>query len=264
MTYILGARCKSGVVLVADKRITVGEGAERIYDNKLFSDVVDGVVIGFSGARRTFEYFRNEIIRSATAYKAKDPLHDIPIPELLSQISDIMYKVDLNYRGDSFDALVGISGTKYRSPSILKYFYQNGTHEPVVDYKAIGSGHPYGSIFLRQNSNPTMEQAAELGYLIIKYIETFELDLTVGLEEHHPQIWFIPDSTDAYEADEKVLENLKAKCRYKNRRNGKKQHMEAVVNPSCKIYPLQSLLYSPMVLFVTEHTLLPFLSLHWD
>lgn len=46
-----------------------------------------------------------------------------------------------------------------------------------------------------------MEQVAELGYFIIKYIENFELTLTVGVShEGHHQMWFIPDDErDDYE-----------------------------------------------------------------
>ncbi len=44
------------------------------------------------------------------------------------------------------------------------------------------------------------EKVAELGYFIIKFIEKFELDNSVGLATRKPQIWFIPDlSDDDYE-----------------------------------------------------------------
>ena len=102
-------------------------------------------------------------------------------------------------RSGGFDALIGISGKKFRinnNRSVLNYYFQDGRPEPVSQIKAIGTGSPYGSIFLKQNwernNSLRMEQVAELGYLIIRYIETFELDqtfeldLTVGLNELHP------------------------------------------------------------------------------
>jgi len=43
------------------------------------------------------------------------------------------------------------------------------------------------------NPELSMEQVAELGYFIIKYIENFELILTVGVGHiGYPQNWFIP------------------------------------------------------------------------
>jgi hypothetical protein len=38
-----------------------------------------------------------------------------------------------------------------------------------------------------------MERAAELGYFAIRYIEDFQLNMTVGVNDGIPQIWFIPD-----------------------------------------------------------------------
>jgi hypothetical protein len=43
----------------------------------------------------------------------------------------------------------------------------------------------------------TMEDVAELGYFIIKYIETNELDLAVGIGDKRPQIWFLPNAFNA-------------------------------------------------------------------
>jgi hypothetical protein len=60
----------------------------------------------------------------------------------------------------------------------------------------IGGGSEYVSIFMKQayNRNMTMEQAAELGYFAIKYIEDFQLMMTVGVSDGIPQIWFMPDN----------------------------------------------------------------------
>ena len=39
----------------------------------------------------------------------------------------------------------------------------------------------------------SMKDTAELGYFIIKYIENFELDFTVGVSNNKPEIWYIPN-----------------------------------------------------------------------
>lgn len=67
--------------------------------------------------------------------------------------------------------------------------------EPILNYRVLGSGEPYGTIFLnrfcKKEKDKTMEEIATIGYFIIKYIERFELNDKVGGE---PQIWLIPDT----------------------------------------------------------------------
>jgi hypothetical protein len=50
----------------------------------------------------------------------------------------------------------------------------------------------------------TMVDTAEMGYFIIRYIERFELDLTVGTgqDKPYPQIRFIPDGESDYRPSE--------------------------------------------------------------
>ncbi len=38
-----------------------------------------------------------------------------------------------------------------------------------------------------------MREVAEVGYFIIKYIEKFKLDESVGMGKFYPLIWYIPD-----------------------------------------------------------------------
>jgi hypothetical protein len=78
----------------------------------------------------------------------------------------------------------------------------------------IGTGAPYGSIFLKQNWAPnlTMKQVAELGYFIIKYIERYSLDLSVGVNNNKPQIWFMPNDASYYSLDIEALNELEGKA----------------------------------------------------
>jgi hypothetical protein len=39
----------------------------------------------------------------------------------------------------------------------------------------------------------SMLEAAELGFFIIKYIENFKLNMTIGVNDGYPQMWFVPD-----------------------------------------------------------------------
>jgi hypothetical protein len=55
-----------------------------------------------------------------------------------------------------------------------------------------------------------MNEGALLGHFIIKFIETFQLDLSVGTGTFDAQVWFIPHNQNDYQATTKTLENLNA------------------------------------------------------
>jgi 20S proteasome alpha/beta subunit len=193
MTYILAARCSDGVVLVADKRFTINGGIDYEYDKKLLGEFF-GVIIGFAGIRGTFEIFKTNIIDYVKSAQARN--ERVSIEQFLLKVSEITHKLSTRY-GRYYEILLGIRS----NPSSLYYVYADGQMEPVNRYKAIGNGWSFGSIYLKQNWNKekTMEQVAELGYFILKYIQHFNLDRTVGVDTNDtPQIWFIPDNKDDY------------------------------------------------------------------
>ena len=55
----------------------------------------------------------------------------------------------------------------------------------------------------------SMVQVAELGYFPIKYIEDFKLTQTLGVDNKHPQIHFIPDYKQDYLAAPEQVEHFK-------------------------------------------------------
>lgn len=147
--------------------------------------------------------------------------------EYILKTSELVERLNNRFaRQEGFDALIAIGNEL----SSLKYFYPDGRMESVKTCKAIGTGAPHGSIFLNQlwGSSMSMEQVAELGYFIIKYIEAFELDLSVGVAEGaHPQIWFLPDgfapdgSCKVFEPNQALLDKLETNTtirlqRYRN------------------------------------------------
>lgn len=116
--------------------------------------------------------------------------------KLTLQISEIISKLNSRFRHDeNFDAFVAY-GHKNKKAE-LKYFYPDGRLESISRCKAIGGGAPHGELLLKAwNTGMSMERVAELAYCIIKCIEDFELDTTVGVGNTHPQIWYIPDNTE--------------------------------------------------------------------
>jgi len=64
MTYVLGSRCKDGVVLIADTKFIIDRDGSItfIHDNgKIFAGI-SGVIIGFAGTRGKFELFQTAIM----------------------------------------------------------------------------------------------------------------------------------------------------------------------------------------------------------
>lgn len=85
-----------------------------------------------------------------------------------------------------FDVLVGIAYTD--RDSTLTYINAFGLPNTISSYQAIGIGARYSKAFLEKLWVPEMrmEQVAELGYFIIRYIEQLRLDLSVGLHNTRP------------------------------------------------------------------------------
>jgi 20S proteasome alpha/beta subunit len=194
MTYALGVTCENGIILAADTRFTVDCGTDYEYGHKITGEV-RGVLTGFAGNREPFEDFRMHL-REYAVKLYEEKKEAVRLDELSLRIKDIMRVLDNHYgKFYKFDVLAGVStndGAK------LRYFYQDGRPEIVDKYKAIGNGAPYGLIYLKTHwrKDIIMDEAADLAYFIIRYIERFKLDLTVGTGEQfpHPLIWFIPNT----------------------------------------------------------------------
>ena len=135
---------------------------------------------------------------------------------MLIGMSDIMERINLKF-SEGFELSVGISGEHLADKkSVLKHLYTRGGYIPVNTYKVIGS-EPFGKFYLGYwNDDMTMKEVGELGYFIIKYIQNFDLDDAVGVDEHHPvHIRFIPDNPQNgkldYQADDQILKEFDEK-----------------------------------------------------
>lgn len=212
MTYILGARCVDGVVMVADRKFTIDNGAEYQFDNKLIGEI-RGWITGFSGERKVFDLYRKDV--GVYLYEQRELGINVGRDRFIPKNSEVVGSLYNRFRGRGidFDLLIGLNSfPEQKVPSRLRYFYPDGGTIEISNYKAIGTGAPYGSIFMKKfyDQTKSMEEIAEVGYLTIKYIEKFDLDLTVGVDPNpdhfplnYPQIWFIPDSGNDFNLDDK-------------------------------------------------------------
>jgi len=204
MTYILGARCKDGVVLIGDTRITIGADFE--YSKKIIMNALNNVVMGSSGRSGLYRDFQNRIITEVNKLKSEETRIGIKSPYTYTEagfstlITKVVRNMHNDYGKDSYMItyeLKILCATKIETPQVKLNVYNGyGYPEPVNRIEAIGHGKPYGTLFLKKLWKPTMtmEQTAKLGLFIIQFIDEMKLDNSVGYDNQFlPQVVYIPD-----------------------------------------------------------------------
>ncbi|WP_406655547.1 hypothetical protein V7O62_07075 [Methanolobus sp. ZRKC2] len=196
MTYILGARCSDGVVLVGDTKITMEDGADFSNAKKIFNPF-NSVVFGAAGFSGLYKAFQNRL--DSTIMDMGENGERISTSAKFSVITENVIREMHEIYGDDKYILRNLSvlmATRIGYEAELVHFQPIGFPEPVNDYKVIGHGEPYGSIFLKKmwSNKMNMEETALIGCFILKIIQEFKLDYSVGYSDQYlPQIWYIPD-----------------------------------------------------------------------
>ncbi len=193
MTFILGAKCSDGVVMVGDRRISSSDGSYRGLGDKIFYNM-EGVVWGAAGALNYFESFKERVRVAITDKGGQIPArHFLPLVE---GVHGDMIRTYGPYFINQFAILIAV---RTGADSALYVVDGIGGHSLVSEYHTIGSGSPYAELFLKKlwKKEMGMKQVAELGYFLIKLVERYELEATVGVETGHPQIWFLPNNPQA-------------------------------------------------------------------
>jgi 20S proteasome alpha/beta subunit len=180
ITFILGARCIDGVVLVADRKITKINEICSIsfeYKRKLHRELRH-VIFGVSGSTDTFEFFVDEI-------KNRINQGDVTLENVTNIISDKVLEINdkRHFNKDLFFCL--LVGVQYpQKPTTLTYVIGDGDKRLVNTYTSIGIGSVFAEPFLKNiwNSNLKMSSIAALGWFIIKYIKIINFILPLVLE----------------------------------------------------------------------------------
>lgn len=230
MTFILGARCKDGVVLISDKKVTLDYGSDFDFREKLFGDLRH-VIIGASGSSDTFEYFRGYIMDYVNTNRNNRKA--IRYDNIITKLSQIVYDTNKRHKFQSesnFQLLVAVGFENKKS--CLTYISVYGWPRSIDGCIAIGSGQHYAKIFLKHiwKQDMTMKRVAEIGHFAIKYIEQFALDQTVGVDGKEPQIWFIKDRHDDKLATKQFLTKLEMNT--DTRLKIHREHLDNLFNPA--------------------------------
>lgn len=186
MTYILGAKCSDGVVIVGDQKIVCND--EATYDRKIES-VLPTVALAGAGIYGLITMLTDEIHKQIKNENIKN------YTDLLSIAEEKSFELSQAYesRVGSFEILLGV---KTEDDSRLYNLIPNqGFAEPIRKYVTIGSGGSYASVLLRTlwSDDMSMLEFAGLGHFLINFIVEMGLDESIGGDI---DVWFIPNTPD--------------------------------------------------------------------
>jgi 20S proteasome alpha/beta subunit len=170
---------------MSDSRVT-DENSED-WGIKIFCPIPN-VVVGASGITGIFSKFLRQIKKYVKENKVQSS------EQLLEEMEDIVLKLTSRYnqrsRGQTLELIVAIKNEKEYGAE-LYHITPWGVPEDITTNHVIGSGQPYGAVFLKTTrlEQRTMKQTAEFGSFILHVIAGYGLDIAV---DNKPQIWFIP------------------------------------------------------------------------
>lgn len=201
MTLIIGARCRDGVILVGDKKIT--EGTTSFSDKKI-TIMPFGVALSGAGMGDFFDKFgirlKNYINERGMKFEEMKAKAELPIGALLYEYIDdfvtdcetILVKLKDDYR-DVYPDLHLLMGLRNDNKAELHFLNIDYPVDSIrKSFMTIGSGSPYANFFLRElwNEDLTMKEMTKICVFIIKYISEKNIDDAVG---YGYQIVEIPD-----------------------------------------------------------------------
>jgi len=151
--------------------------------------------MGSAGTSGLFEQFLRKldvILSKKKIETSVDFLDEVSLQ--VSNVFNFNKKImkDSEYKQPIYlEVLVGVQQDRGR-PSELWHVYPSGYRELEKGAVVIGSGEPYGELFLKKlwNGKLNMFETANIGCFVIKLIECCRLDTSIGGK---PQGFVIPD-----------------------------------------------------------------------
>ncbi len=225
MTLIIGAKCKDGVVLIADKKVVEGNiitSQEKIGIPPL------GIVVGGAGTREIIDKFNERVpdILEERKLQSYEEQKKVNSQIKLEEVNP--YKRAYMFLEDCENLLLQLknkhifSEQQHLHSSILvavlvdrkvELHYLdtvNCLDSKRTTYKCIGSGRPYAEFLLKKlwDKNLTMKEMAKIGKFIINLISEMEVDNNVG---HGTQIIFSPNIPSKEEVTSETIDKYRPK-----------------------------------------------------
>lgn len=217
MTLIFGAKCKDGVCLVGDRKVTtsIDPYTDKIRRLGFFPQII----FTAAGLQPLFEEFLRDIDRNSQwqfnwiqeenskvskelqrSFTSDDFKHVCAqtLINMKKQYSELEHEVDFD---DALQVLFIVSESDEQNnliQSLYKMDMDTCYPIPIEQGKIIEIGQPMlGNVFVKsfENREFTMREFARLSSFIIKYVEKEKLSYqdSVGVGDHQPQVWFTPN-----------------------------------------------------------------------
>ena len=203
MTLIIGARCKDGVVIGADRRGM--RGAEPSDEKKLFN--IDGIVVGVAGVTGIRDDFLLLMKRREIGTRLRD-LYEVKleVEDMVKLFSD---RYGPRFPGDSGGQqiqalLVGLGSVRTGKAKLYNIFGVGFGEE--VGFLCIGHGSPYATSLgkFMYDQNLSIDEMAEVIVFLISWVKE-DLDTLVG---GAPDIMLLKDNTPGFTELERAKINV--------------------------------------------------------
>jgi len=200
MTLVLGGRCRDGVVIVTDMKISswaYGSPVFLKYEPKI-SGVFLNIIFGYAGDVDTYEVYLNYAIGDAVR-KRDDPSDAYTNDNFIQKLGDNMAKILRIIARNQRDLLLHIMiGKQFpgKGKSDLYKVSSNGDQSLVTTYAILGNADIFADRLIKGKwqFDMRMREFAELSYCVIRYIEEKNISETVGLGKEKPPTKYLKDA----------------------------------------------------------------------
>jgi 20S proteasome alpha/beta subunit len=233
MTYIIGARCVDGVVLVADRKVTGGikNYTDKIRPMQYFPDIIfasagieplsqeflEEVQYKAMRQNKDIENYNKEHPENPRTFIMNDLKHIFALA--LKKMKNVYSEIENQIPFESALQVLFVV-PEMKPPDTYKtvrlFYMDMATCYPIPQEQGkivpIGISE-IGNVFLRnlqETKDFTMKDVARVGAFIIKYVEKEKLDVNdgIGVGDQEPQVWFMGDNTPPHELKDKELKEL--------------------------------------------------------
>ena len=202
-TLIIAAKCKDGVVMVADRRTMRGtECREEKKINAFYN--VSVAFAGLTGLRDKFLETVGEVLHTARAVNLSEAI--IGVEDTMALLSD-RYKTRV---GEDAQIVALLAGLERLTSGKAKLYHIFGFgYAEEIDFLCMGHGARYATSIAQglYHQGLIMETMAEIGIFIVNWVE--ELDSSVG---GIPDVVFVKDEKGISNMDKAKVEEIYKKA----------------------------------------------------
>jgi len=178
LTVVIGAKCRDGIVLVADKKLTNVIGGKDDEGIKIIGDLAH-VLMGYTGAVNMFDIFRKYVVGDVISTRVK--LERYQYDNIISTSAELIrhFNKSIGKQNSTFEFLV----VKHIPDNSELYHIDIDGNPHLVNYKSIGIGRHIADKFCASVAfhEIAMKDFIKYAYLAIAYMEQCCPGIGVGL-----------------------------------------------------------------------------------